>query len=144
MQSAPTEASPTATSVETTRNFPSSNHHGLPDTHQSASEPSYLQEGAREPDNPAVDTDTASVSSGGATRGRQPNAGRISTRNDSSQESSPGSRIDEYERANARTRKPSDGMIFQVIPNSKGGASNVSIQDFPNGAPGSLFLDSVY
>ena len=133
MQSAPIENSPNATSVETSQDSHHSDHHGLPDPHQSASGSLPLQGGVGEPSHTAVDTDAASVSSAGTSRGRRPDAGRINNRKDSSQESSPGSRIDEYERANARIRKPSDGMVFQVVPNQNGRASNVSIQEFPNG-----------
>lgn len=124
MQPAPTEAFQNATSVETTQDSTTSSQHGLPDFQQPAPR-SPPHEAVGEPGNDAADPET--------TRGRQPNAGRINLRNDSSQESSPGSRIDEYERANAVIRRPSDGMVFQVIPNAKGKPSNVSIQEFPNG-----------
>ncbi|RMZ76361.1 hypothetical protein DV738_g4962, partial [Chaetothyriales sp. CBS 135597] len=52
--------------------------------------------------------------------------------NESSQASSPGSRIDEYERAHGVVRKRSDGMIFQVVPNAAGTTSRISVEDFPN------------
>ena len=131
MQPAPTEASQTATSVESTHTTTPPIQHGQPESQQQT--PSHLfheDVGASAIDRPD-DTDAASISSGGASRGRQPNTGRISSRNDSSQESSPGSRIDEYERAHATVRKPSGGMIFQVVPSAR--STNVSIQEFPNG-----------
>ncbi|EXJ84682.1 hypothetical protein A1O3_05352 [Capronia epimyces CBS 606.96] len=47
-------------------------------------------------------------------------------------EGSPGSRIDEYERAHAQLQKRSDGMLFQIIPSAKGKPQTISIEDFPN------------
>ncbi|KAJ9622192.1 hypothetical protein H2204_011624 [Knufia peltigerae] len=78
------------------------------------------------------DLDSVSISSGDTQRGRSFNAGRISSRNDSSQSSSPGSRIDEYEKAHASHRKRSKGLIFQVIPSSRDKAQSVSLESFPN------------
>ena len=131
MQSAPTEASQTATSVESSNNV-SPIHHGQPDLQHQASDSLPREDVGELPVDRPDDTDALSVSSGDTSRGRRSNTGRISSsRHGSSQESSPGSRIDEYERANATIRRPSNGMIFQVIRNS--GDSNVSIQEFPNG-----------
>ena len=136
MQSAPTEASQTATSVDQSSSSPAFTQHGLPDIPLQASD-TLFREDVRVPRVDRLDdNDAASVSSGGTSRGRQSHARRISSRHTSSQESSPGSRIDEYERAYATICKPSDGMIFHVIPNST--TSNVSIQEFPNG------LDLIY
>ena len=131
MQPEPTEASQTATSVDQPAYSTLPIQHGHPDFQQWT--PSNLpREGVRsDPIGRPDDTNAASVSSGAASRGRQPNTRRISSRHDSSQESSPGSRIDEYERAHATVRKPSNGMIFQVLPNTA--TTNVSIQEFPNG-----------
>jgi hypothetical protein len=133
MQPAPTEFSPTATSVDFPNN-PSHSHHGLPDVPASASGsvPSRAEDAGLSPI--PADTDAESVLSRATSRGRQPtaNAGRLS-RHDSSQDSSPGSRIDEYEKAHANTlpRRPSDDMIFQIVKSDK--ISNVFIQEFPNG-----------
>lgn len=131
MQPAPTEASQTATSVESSQTTTPSIQHGQPEFQQQTQSHLFHGDVRVSPIDRPDDTDAASTSSGGASRGRQPNTGRISSRNGSSQESSPGSRIDEYERAHATVRKPSDGMIFQVVPNSQ--STNVSIQEFPNG-----------
>jgi hypothetical protein len=87
------------------------------------------------------DTDSVSVSSRDTQRGRPSNAGRISSRNTSSQSGSPGTRIEEYEKANALRRKRSDGMIFQVIPSAKGKTQHVSIESLPNGT---LRYSSIY
>ncbi|KIW12840.1 hypothetical protein PV08_08027 [Exophiala spinifera] len=78
------------------------------------------------------DIDSVSLSSGDTQRGRPFDAGRISSRNDSSDSSSPGSRIDEYEKAQASHRKPTRGLIFQVIPSPKDKTQSVSIESFPN------------
>ncbi|OQU94529.1 hypothetical protein CLAIMM_00878 [Cladophialophora immunda] len=133
MHPAPSEASQNATSVEPTQQLPSpSTQHGLPDVEHEASGglPS-----TRSPSEPTPDADepfdNVSVHSSGTQRGRSSNARWISSR-DSSSQGSPGSRIDEYERAHTQYRKPSDGMIFQVIPSSKDKTSRVSIENFPN------------
>lgn len=139
MQPAPTEASQTATSVHQFSHT-TSLHHGLSDSPEPAPG-SLLPEDAGLPSHQRDDPDTASVSSRATSRGRQLNAGRVSSRHGSSQDSSPGSRIDEYEKAHAIIRKPSDGMIFQVVPTSQ--ISNVSIQEFPNGKPPSIHLHSL-
>jgi hypothetical protein len=131
MQSAPTEASQTATSVDPSSDSSTSNQYGLSDSHQQASGTVLLEHASVPSIERSDDVEAASVTSRGSSRGRQPKSGRLGNRQDTSQDSSPGSRIDEYERAHTVTRIPSDGMIFQVISNS--GTSRVSIQDFPNG-----------
>lgn len=131
MQPAPTEASQTATSVEPPQTLTTSIQHGQPDFQQRTPGRLPREDAWVSSVDRRDDTDVASVSSGGGSRGRQPNARRISSRHASSQESSPGSRVDEYERAHATVRKPSDGMVFQVLPSSQ--STNVPIQDFPNG-----------
>ncbi len=131
MQPAPTESSQTATSIKPYPNTGTSIQHGQPDLQQQASGDLPRPDARVSPIDRSENKDAASTSTGGSSRGRQPNTSRISSRHNSSQESSPGSRIDEYERAQATDRKPSDGMIFQVIPNSK--STNLSIEEFPNG-----------
>ena len=131
MQSAPTEGSQTSTSVNHPQGPSSSTHHGLPDSHLQASGNPLREDAGEPPTNRPNNSLRMSVPSDDTSRGRQAHAGRLSKRQDSSQESTPGSRIDEYEKAHANVRKLSDGMIFQVIPNAK--STNVSIDEFPNG-----------
>jgi hypothetical protein len=83
-------------------------------------------------------SDNFSVSSGGTRRGRSADVGRLSRQHSSSQEGSPGSRIDDYERAFTKHRRTSDEMIFQVVPSARDKHSNVSIQSFPNGEKESI------
>ena len=126
MQSAPPEASQTANSVNISQESPN-NQHGIsenPETSHGRSDPRHVEEAA-------VDLpDDASVASSATSRGRRSNLRRMSSGNDS-QESSPGSRIDAYERANAVQRRPSDSMVFQVIPST--GNPGTSVLDMPNG-----------
>jgi hypothetical protein len=133
MQPAPTQASQNATSVESSDNTTHVQQHGLPDARQPASGSPPPEDESREPGGPPTDPDAAPATGEEGIRGRQANVGRVNIRNDSSQETSPGSRVDEYERANAIPRRPSDGMIFQVVPNAQGKVSSISIQEFPNG-----------
>lgn len=131
MQSAPTEASQNATSVELPQTSTPPSHHGL----QEHDEPAFgrLPAGAKELRSiPPDDSDAVSSSSGDTSRGRQLDFRRLSTRDDSSHSGSPGSRIDQYERKHAKPRKRSDGMIFQVVP-SKDNGNGVAIEEFPNG-----------
>jgi hypothetical protein len=134
MQPASTEASQNATSVESPATPPSTSHHGLSHTQLQASDGNPSLGNLREPSAVFEDTsDALSVSSGGTRRGRATNAGRLNSRDNSSQEGSPGSRIEEYERASLRYRKPSDEMMFQLIPSDKNKPANVTVEDFPNG-----------
>ncbi|OAP57351.1 hypothetical protein AYL99_08089 [Fonsecaea erecta] len=133
MHPAPSEASQNATSVEQTQQLPSpSTQHGLPDIEHEASGGLLSTGSPREPTSDLEEpSDNVSIRSGGTQRGRSSNTRWISSRNSSSQ-GSPGSRIDEYERAHTQYRKPSDGIIFQVIPSAKDKDSRVSIENFPN------------
>lgn len=126
MQSAPPEDSHTATSVANPQD-PSDNQHGLSANPNLVSDDRSEQRHVSESPDPP---DDASVASSATSRGRRSNLRRMSTRNDS-HETSPGSRVDAYERANAIPRRPSDGMVFQVIPST--GDSGTSILDMPNG-----------
>jgi hypothetical protein len=83
----------------------------------------------------ADESDNLSVSSGGTQRGRPSFTPRrlSSSHDNSSHEGSPGSRVEEYEKEHAQSRKPSDGMIFQIIPSAKDKVNGVSIESFPNG-----------
>ena len=133
----PTEASHNATSVDNQDSEPSL-HHGLSEYQQQVSDSISLQDAVRAPlDPPSADEDFLPRSSRDTSRGRRHNAGRISNRGDSSQESSRGSRIDEYERADLqlKAKPPTENMMFQVIPAAKGQAGNVLIEEFPNGMP---------
>lgn len=145
MQSAPPEDPSNATSGNTTQDTSSSFHDGLPtfsDETCSGQPPSgpVVAESPSSIDAP----DDASVASSSTSRGRAIGLGRMSTGHDS-QESSPGSRVDAYERANAIRRRPSDSMIFQVIPSSGQSASNSNMLDMPNGQSQPEFcLDTTY
>jgi hypothetical protein len=133
MQPAPNEASQTATSVESSHRQPSPSNHGLQEHPDPAS--GRLSAGGRASSDPALppdDSDALSVSSGGTSRGRRLDLQRLSSRDDSSHSSSPGSRIDEYERKHAKPRRRNDGMIFQVVPGTNA-SSSIAIEDFPNG-----------
>ncbi|KIX00014.1 uncharacterized protein Z518_10941 [Rhinocladiella mackenziei CBS 650.93] len=133
MQPAPSEASQNATSIDQPR-FPPylPTQHGVPDTERAASGGPLSTSSRRVSRSPEDNTDNLSVSSAGTQRGRRANTRRISSRENSSQDGSPGSRIDEYERAHAQPRKRSDGMIFQIVPSVKGKSQSVSIESFPN------------
>ena len=137
MQPAPPEASQNATSVDLSRLPSPLTQHGLSEIEQRASGGSLPWSSPRGSSS-VPEADNLSVSSGGTRRGRSANAGRISSRENSSQEGSPGSRIDEYERAHAPLRKRSDGVIFQIVPSEKGKIQTLSIESFPNGAMRSL------
>ncbi|KIW82234.1 hypothetical protein Z517_05261 [Fonsecaea pedrosoi CBS 271.37] len=133
MHPAPSEASQNATSVEPAQHLPSSSsQHGLPDIEHEASVGLLSTSNPREPTPDLEESaDNVSVRSVGTQRGRPSNTRWISSR-DSSSQGSPGSRIDEYERAHTQYRKPSDGIIFQVVPSSKDKTSRVSVESFPN------------
>jgi hypothetical protein len=134
MQPAPNEASKTANTVGSSQDQSPDPHHGLQDVDEPAS--GHLSAGAGElRSTQPTDSDALSVSSTSTSRGRQLDTRRLSGRGDSSHSSSPGSRIDDYERKHAKPRKRSDGMIFQVVP-SKGKENGVAIEEFPNGMQG--------
>lgn len=106
----------------------STNHHGL-STISSTSPDGPLDERLYS-ESAADDADNLSVTSAATGRGRRLNLRRMSSGQDS-QESSPGSRIDAYERANAVSRRLSGGMVFQLIPSTN--ADGTSVMDMPNG-----------
>ena len=134
MQPAPSKVSQNATLVDQHRQPSPPAQHGLPDLEQPASDGVLHSSRLREPTPHLEDTsDNLSVSSGGTRRGRPSDAGRVSRQDGSSQEGSPGSRIDEYERAYTNYRRPSDEMIFQVVPSAKDKTPKVSVESFPNG-----------
>jgi hypothetical protein len=143
MQSAPPEVLQTATSVDQPQLPSLPTQHGLPHDEQQASRGTLSRSSLREPNPNLEDTsDNVSVSSGGTQRGRSSNAGRLSRQHSSSQEGSPGSRIDEYERAFTKYRRSSDELMFQVVPSTKDKAQQVSIESFPNGE--SRFVHSIH
>ena len=134
MQSAPSEALPNATSVDRTQETPSPSQHGFPHIERQASDGALSRSNLRESTQSTEGSlDNVSVSSGGTRRGRSTNAGRLSRQHSSSQESSPGSRISDYERAFTNYRRPSDELIFQVFPKVGDKSLQVSIESFPNG-----------
>lgn len=131
MQSAPPEDLPNATSGTTEHTTIPSSQHGLSSesdqTYDGRPSGSSVTESSS-----AIDTaDDASVASSSTSRGRRAGLRRMSTHD--SQESSPGSRIDAYERANAIRRRPSDGLIFQIVPSSGQPGSGSNMLDMPNG-----------
>jgi hypothetical protein len=133
MQPAPPEASPNATSLDQPQFSPTTLQHGNPDNpYQASGRPPHGVDD-REPNTDLEAADAVSIASSQSRRGRRANAEWLSqsSRSNSSQEGSPGHRIQEYERAHATPRKPS-GVIFQVIPSAKG-ASKISVEKFPNG-----------
>lgn len=134
MQSAPPESSYNATSVEISPSHTPSSNHGLQDRPDLASgRPSA---GDRELPEPVLlpdDSDALSVSSGSTSRGRRSDVRGLKGRDDSSHSSSPGSRIDEYERMHAKRSRRKDGMVFQVVQNSKDKENGIAIEEFPNG-----------
>ncbi|KAL2444014.1 hypothetical protein ABEF95_014725 [Exophiala dermatitidis] len=132
MQPAPPEASSTATSVTQPQLSQTSAQHGLLDRDDRASGGALSGSRPRVSHSTVGDSDALSVSSAGTHGGRPANTRRVSSSDDSSQAGSPGSRIDEYERAHTRLQKRSDGMLFQVVPTAKGKPSRVSIEEFPN------------
>ncbi|KAJ9501527.1 hypothetical protein H2202_003321 [Exophiala xenobiotica] len=132
MQPASFEVSQNATLVDQAQVPAPPTQHGEPVNDQPASVGTLYGSSPGMPSSIPDDTDSVSVSSRDTQRGRPSNAGRISSRNTSSQSGSPGTRIEEYEKANALRRKRSDGMIFQVIPSAKGKTQHVSIESFPN------------
>ncbi|KAJ9602670.1 hypothetical protein H2200_012864 [Cladophialophora chaetospira] len=133
MHPAPPEIPQTATSVDQPQQTSPLTQHGLPHLQQPASGGTLPRSGLREPNLLLEETpDDVSVSSGGTRRGRSSNTGRLSRQHSSSQEGSPGSRIDEYERAFTKYRRPSDEMAFQIVPSAKDKPSQVSIEAFPN------------
>jgi hypothetical protein len=133
MLPAPPEASPYATSDDRSQLSLSPAQHGLPDTEQYASGGALLGSSPGASQSAVDDTDSVSISSGGTRRGRSANAGRISSPEHSSQEGSPGSRIDEYERAHTKRGTRSDGVLFQIVPSTGDKVRAISIEEFPNG-----------
>jgi len=134
MQPAPSEVFQNATLIEAPQSPSPSTQHGLPVNVLQASGGTLSPSSPGAPSSVSDDNDSISVASGETHRGRNSHVGRLSSRDDSSQGGSPGTRIDEYEKAHATQRKRSDGMIFQIVPMAKGKAQSISIESFPNGA----------
>ena len=133
MQPAPSEAPQHVTSADHSQYPPSTLQHGSPDNADQASGRARPGADDREPSPDLVDADAASIASNGSRRGRRAHAGWLSSRSNSSQEGSPGHRIEEYERAHKALRKPSIGVVFQVIPSAKDAQDKISVEEFPNG-----------
>lgn len=134
MQPAPSEASQTATSVNQSPANLSSSQHGIQNHFEQAFGISPHGDNAREPEQPLEAADDHSANARDAQRGRTTNTRRISNREGtSSHESSPGSRIEEYERAHTKPQAGSGGLMFQVVPTAKGRKNGTSVDDFPNG-----------
>jgi len=129
MQSAPPEISQTANPGNHPQDPSSANQHGLSTNTDLASDGRPDERLVGEPSH-LDPSDDVSVASSATSRGRRSDLRRMSTGHESP-DSSPGSRVDAYERANAITRRPSDAMVFQVIPST--GNSSTSVLDMPNG-----------
>lgn len=137
MHIAPPEPSQTASTVTPSQRQTQTSQHGLHSAHHHISDSRHDDRLVGE-QQPALDlADDASVASSTTGRGRRAYAGRMSLERQDSNDSSPGGRIDAYERANAIPRRPSDGMVFQVVP-STNTSSDVTVLDLPNGRCGGL------
>lgn len=133
MQPAPFEAPQPATSVDQSHSPPNTVQHGSPNISDQAS--GRLPGGTddREPSPETDEVDTISTTSDRSQRGRRASVEWLSSRSHSSQDGSPGYRIEEYERAHKSLRKPSHGVVFQVIPSLRDANNTVSVEEFPNG-----------
>lgn len=132
MHIAPPEASQTAPSVQPLQDHTSASQHGLYPVHDQVSDGRPLERPEGEPSSAIDPSDDASVASSATSRGRRSDSRRMNNARQDSNESSPGSRVDAYERANAIPRRPSDGMIFQLVPSGRD-SSDVTVLDLPNG-----------
>ena len=132
MQFAPPEDFPNALQRSTSQNTPLTEQHGLFASSDDTSDSRHDLRLVRELSSNTDVADTASVASSATSRGRRPDSRRMNDGRDS-QESSPGSRIDAYEKAFIVPRRPSDGVVFQVIPSSGSPGTGVSLNDLPNG-----------
>lgn len=133
MQSAPPETPQNATSPNRSQLPPPTVQHGSPDNPDEASGRLPDVADDREANAGTDDADTISVASDRSRRGRRADAEWLSSRSNSSQEGSPGYRIEEYERAHKSMRKPATGVIFQIIPSARDAANKISVEEFPNG-----------
>jgi hypothetical protein len=133
MQSALPEPPKNATSVNQSQFPPNSIQHGSPDNPDQVSDRLPDAADDREPSAGTDEADTISIASNHSRRGRRANAEWLSSRSSSSQEGSPGYRIEEYERAHKSMRKPATGVIFKVILSARDATNRISVQEFPNG-----------
>lgn len=133
MQSAPSLTTQNAIPVDNPQNPPNTVQHGSSDNPDQASSRLPDVAGDGEPSTGPDDPDTISVASNHSRRGRRANAEWLSSRSSSSQEGSPGNRIEEYERAHKSLRKPPTGVIFQVVPSAGDATNRTSVEEFPNG-----------
>ena len=133
MQPAPSLTPHNAIPVDHPQDPTNTIQHGSSDNPDQASSRLPDVAGDREPSTGSDDADTISVTSNHSRRGRRANAEWLSSRSSSSQEGSPGYRIDEYERAHKSLRKPPIGVIFQVVPSARDATSRTSVEEFPNG-----------
>lgn len=129
MLSAPPAISQTANPGNDPQDPSSTNQHGLSTNTDLASDGRPDERLIREPSH-LDPPDDVSVDSSATSRGRRSDLRRMSTGHESP-DSSPGSRVEAYERANAIPRRHSDGMVFQVLPST--GNSGTSVLDMPNG-----------
>ena len=133
MQSAHPEISQNATSVDLSHSTDTLRQHGLPTNNQQTSDHFGSSGNVADVVTILDDGDTVSVTSSATSRGRRANDHWMNSRDGSSQERSPGSRIEAYEQANVIPRKPSHEMLFQIIPSTSKAQPRVSVVDLPNG-----------
>lgn len=131
MQSEPIRASQTDTLADTQLSS-TSTQHGLRHELEESSASLLPREDDARISAVTEDPDEVSVSSEGSRRGRRIHPRRLSS-SESSQTSSPGHRIEEYERSHAHLRRPSERFTFQIVSSVKDGKNTASIQEFPNG-----------
>ena len=140
MQPAPLAALQNTISEDRSTSSSTLQEYGLQCISEPAPDRTLANGDGREPTSPPDGADIASVASDGARRGRRLNAGRISSQPTSSQEGSPGSRIEAYEKANAIKPKMSGPLGFQVISSGNARNNESTIDNFPNGKTSSFLI----
>lgn len=133
MQSQPTEVSQNEPVDDHISQSISSAQHGIWTDVEPSSSPSLRRDAGEDSPHPGGSADAVSVSSAGSGRGRKPNSRRLKSHDRSSEGSSPGSRIEEYERSHLPSPCLGDGVLFQVIPSVKDVKKRLSVDQFPNG-----------
>lgn len=141
MQSAPPEILQTATTPGILRDNHPSTQDGFYSDRDTGSGGRSTGDLASETHSGAQTSDDVSVVSSTTSRSGRTYTRRLSRQDTSSEERSPGSRIDAYERAHFGSRRPSDGMLFQVIPSTNHKDAQVSLLDLPNGESVSRYIE---
>lgn len=133
MQPRPTEFPQKEPADNPSSQSTSSAQHGLQNDLQPCPSPSLRREAGEGFPQQGHDADAVSVCSGGSERGRKANVRRLNSNDRSSQGSSPGNRIDDYERSHRSSPRSGGGLSFQVIPSLKNAKERSSVDQFPNG-----------